>query len=113
MQLAEKSVLYVKALQFSSDLDGRREALDDFVQICKTNGITSLLEGEQNGEELAVYYAKADALIKYTPLFIIITVVGSLALITGATLLGICIYNKIKYGTFRLKKKTLSSGSEL
>lgn len=113
VQLAEKSVLYVKALQFSSDLDGRREALDDFVQICKTNGITSLLEGEQNGEELAVYYAKADALIKYTPLFIIITVIGSLALITGATLLGICIYNKIKYGTFRLKKKTLSSVSEL
>ena len=107
VKLAKKGVLYVKALQFSSDLDGRRQALDEFMQVCTSNGITSLLEGEQNGDELSVYYAKAHALIKYTPLIIIAIIIGTLALIAAFTLLGICICNKVKYGKFRLKANRL------
>lgn len=107
VKLAKKGVLYVKALQFSSDLDGRRQALDEFMQVCTSNGITSLLEGEQNGDELSVYYAKAHALIKYTPLIIIAIIIGALAFIAAFTLLGICIYNKVKYGKFRLKANKL------
>ncbi len=107
VKLAKKGVLYVKALQFSSDLDGRRQALDEFMQVCTSNGITSLLEGEQNGDELSVYYAKAQALIKYTPLIIIAIIIGALALIAAFTLLGICIYNKVKYGKFRLEANKL------
>ena len=107
VKLAKKGVLYVKALQFSSDLDGRRQALDEFMQVCTSNGITSLLEGEQNGDELSVYYAKAQALIKYTPLIIIAIIIGALALIAAFTLLGICIYNKVKYEKFRLEANKL------
>lgn len=103
VELAEKGVLLAKADQFSADMKGRREALEKFVAICEKNGIDSLIEGESNGDELAIFYKNTDAEIKAMPAIIIGMILGSALIVAALIAAGLSIYCKIKYKTFKIK----------
>lgn len=103
VELAEKGVLFAKAAQFSADMKGRSEALEKFVAICEKNGIDSLIEGEQNGDELAIFYKDTNAQIKAMPAIIIAMIIGSALISAALAAAGMSIYCKIKLGTFNIK----------
>lgn len=41
-------ILYVKAKKYSFDKKGRKQALDEFYEICRENNITDIIEGKPN-----------------------------------------------------------------
>lgn len=102
---AKLGVLFAKATQFSADTKGRKQALEEFVSVCKANNITSLIEGEQNGEELAVFYDSTMAEIKAMPFIIIAMVIGCLLIIGTVVIIVLSIIHKKKYGSILLWKK--------
>ena len=117
VELAEKGVLFAKAAQFSADMKGREAALEKFVDVCEKNGIDSLIEGEQNGDELAVFYKNTSMQIKAMPAIIIAMIIGSALLLAALTALTASIYCKVKFRTFNIKvllgkKSGQKSGSE-
>ncbi len=102
VELAEKGVLFAKAAQFSADIKGRSDALEKFVRICEENGIDSLIEGEQNGDELAIFYKNTNAEIKAMPAIIIAMIIGSALLLAAIAAAVLSIYCKVKYKTFKI-----------
>lgn len=102
VELAEKGVLFAKAAQFSADMKGRSDALEKFVRICEENGIDSLIEGEQNGDELAIFYKNTNAEIKAMPAIIIAMIIGSVLLLAAIAAASLSIYCKVKYKTFKI-----------
>lgn len=102
VELAEKGVLFAKAAQFSADMKGRSDALEKFVRICEENGIDSLIEGEQNGDELAIFYKNTNAEIKAMPAIIIAMIIGSALLLAAIAAAVLSIYCKVKYKTFKI-----------
>lgn len=102
VELAEKGVLFAKAAQFSADMKGRSDALEKFVRICEENGIDSLIEGEQNGDELAIFYKNTKAEIKAMPAIIIAMIIGSALLLAAIAAAVLSIYCKVKYKTFKI-----------
>ena len=102
VELAEKGVLFAKAAQFSADMKGRSDALEKFVRICEENGIDSLIEGEQNGDELAIFYKNTNAEIKAMPAIIIAMIIGSVLLLAAIAAAALSIYCKVKYKTFKI-----------
>lgn len=113
VELAEKGVLFAKAAQFSADMKGRSEALEKFTEICKKNGIDSLLEGENNGDELALFYKNTNAQIKAMPAIVIAMTLGSALIVAALAAATASVYCKIRFGTFNIKtlfgKKTEQS----
>lgn len=104
VHMAEKSVLFAKAAQFSPDMGGRRDALEKFMDICEANGITSLMEGEGNGDEMANFYNAKKAEITAMPAIIIAMILGAALFAAAITAIIISIYCKVKYGTFLIWK---------
>lgn len=102
VEKAQTGALFSKAYQFSTDMKGRKNALDEFMRICKENNITSLIEGEQNGDELQNFYNTKTREIKSTP-FIIAGI--CLVLIALVSFVVAVILHRKKYGTLLLWKK--------
>lgn len=102
VEKAQTGALFSKAYQFSTDMKGRKNALDEFMRICKENNITSLIEGEQNGDELQNFYNTKTREIKATP-FIIAGI--CLVLIALVSFVVAVILHRKKYGTLLLWKK--------
>ncbi len=102
VEKAQTGALFSKAYQFSTDMKGRKNALDEFMRICKENNITSLIEGEQNGDELQNFYNTKTREIKSTP-FIIAGI--CLVLIALVSFVVAVILHRKKYGTVLLWKK--------
>lgn len=102
VEKAQTGALFSKAYQFSTDMKGRKNALDEFMRICKENNITSLIEGEQNGDELQNFYNTKTREIKATP-FIIAGI--CLVLIALVVFVIAVIIHRKKYGTLLLWKK--------
>lgn len=102
VEKAQTGALFSKAYQFSTDMKGRKNALDEFMRICKENNITSLIEGEQNGDELQNFYNTKTREIKSTP-FIIAGI--CLVLIALVSFVVAVIIHRKKYGTLLLWKK--------
>lgn len=104
VHMAEKSVLFAKAAQFSPDMGGRRDALEKFMDICEANGITSLMEGEGNGDEMANFYNAKKAEITAMPAIIIAMILGAALFAAAIAAIIISIYCKVKCGTFLIWK---------
>lgn len=102
VEKAQTGALFSKAYQFSTDMKGRKNALDEFMRICKENNRTSLIEGEQNGDELQNFYNTKTREIKSTP-FIIAGI--CLVLIALVSFVVAVILHRKKYGTLLLWKK--------
>lgn len=102
VEKAQTGALFSKAYQFSTDMKGRKNALDEFMRICKENNITSLIEGEQNGDELQNFYNTKTREIKSTP-FIIAGI--CLVLTALVSFVVAVILHRKKYGTLLLWKK--------
>lgn len=102
VEKVQTGALFSKAYQFSTDMKGRKNALDEFMRICKENNITSLIEGEQNGDELQNFYNTKTREIKATP-FIIAGI--CLVLIALVSFVVAVILHRKKYGTLLLWKK--------
>lgn len=104
VEAVEKSVLFVKAAQFSADMSGRSAALEKFVRICADQGVTSLLEGEGNGDEIAEFYNGMKTQINAIPAIVIAMIVGAALFAVGIAALCVSVYSKIKYGKFDFRK---------
>lgn len=104
VEKAEAGVLFAKAAQFSADSKGRKAALEKFVSVCEANGITSLIEGEQNGDELKIFYKDTLAQIKAMPLIITAMIVGCLLVTGTAVIIVLSIIHKKKCGSILLWK---------
>lgn len=102
VEKAKASVLFAKADQFSTDFEGREKALNEFIEICEKNDITSLIEGEQNGDEIQVFRDKVENQIKAFP-FIIAGVVLLLAALI--VLVSLTVRHKKRYGSVLFWKK--------
>lgn len=104
VRYAKRSVLFAKAVQFSGDNEGRKKALSEFVDICNENGVTSLIEGEQNGDELAVFYNKIKMQTDAFPAIVIAMILGALLVSAAIASLVLSIVCKVKYKTFNFVK---------
>ncbi len=109
---AKAGVLFAKAAQFSADLKGRKAALEEFISVCEANDITSLIEGEQNGEELKIFYEDTLAEIKAMPFIIIGIILGCIALVGGVTVIVLSIVHKKKYGSIFLWKRVVKTSED-
>lgn len=118
VRYAKRSVLFAKAVQFSGDNAGRKKALSEFVDICNENGVTFLIEREQNGDELAVFYNKIKMQTDAFPAIVIAMILGALLVSVAIASLVLSIVCKVKYKTFNFvklykqKKKETSQQSE-
>lgn len=102
VERAKAGALFAKAAQVSTDFDGREKALNEFIEICEKNDITSLVEGEQNGNELQVFRDKVEKQIKAFP-YVIAGALFSIAVL--AVTIFSAARHKRKYGSFLLWKK--------
>lgn len=75
------SVLFAKAEQFDFDMNGRRDALEEFMTIAKENDVTSLIEGESNGDEIANFYNRNNGEIIAIPFILTGIILGSILVV--------------------------------
>ena len=92
-----RGALFAKAVQFSGDMKGRREALKEFEAICDDYDIVSLVEASKSADQVGDLVRRVTAEINATPVIIIAMIVAAALTLFAAAAAAGALYGKVRY----------------
>lgn len=92
-----RGALFAKAVQFSGDMKGRREALKEFEAICDDYDIVSLDEASKSTDQVGDLVRRVTTEINATPVIIIAMIVAAALTLFAAAAAAGALYGKVRY----------------
>ena len=110
-----RGALFAKAVQFSGDMKGRREAIKEFEVICDDYDIVSLDEASKSADQVGDLVRRVTAEINATPVIIIAMIVAAALTLFAAAAAAGALYGKVRYrsaAVFKLLAASKWSGEK-
>ena len=92
-----RGALFAKAVQFSGDMKGRREALKEFEAICDDYDIVSLDEASKSADQVGDLVRRVTTEINATPVIIIAMIVAAALTLFAVAAAAGAVYGKARY----------------
>lgn len=92
-----RGALFAKAVQFSGDMKGRREAIKEFEVICDDYDIVSLDEASKSADQVGDLVRRVTAEINATPVIIIAMIVAAALTLFAVAAAAGAVYGKARY----------------
>ena len=110
-----RGALFAKAVQFSGDMKGRREAIKEFEAICEDYDIVSLVEASKSADQVGDLVRRVTTEINATPVIIIAMIVAAALTLFAAAAAAGALYGKVRYrsaAVFKLLAASKWSGEK-
>ena len=110
-----RGALFAKAVQFSGDMKGRREAIKEFEAICDDYDIVSLDEASKSTDQVGDLVRRVTTEINATPVIIIAMIVAAALTLFAVAAAAGAVYGKARYrsaAVFKLLAASKWSGEK-